>query len=522
MSDHIFDSRLLSKMARVNLDGLEAVVLVDDSKDMNEWARGAHCKAHCKNGHCNVLVKVLKGERGRVTRISNRLSAFDALEVGAFVAMPSVFKVLRNLLATSLYCTLAEAMQVIASEGKLGYETTEGLCWFGDLTLGSLAINSFSTAVRPEWRASANAMLRVASPKLTAVKNRDGVVVPLYQLGDAIGEGGTSTVFGGSLYRTPSQLLVDNNAGSQLAVKVIKRGTNDNSVCAPCGDIEKEVMWEVHVLQQLNHSHVVRVMDVIDVVDATYIVMERVDGPELTDYLYSFPAARLPDSVATLILSHIVAALRHAHGRGFLHCDLKPQNIRLNKECNRAVLTDWGCSRRPGMRPELFMQGTPSYASPEQLTGYSCDSITGSRRLCPATDVWSLGVLLHQMLLGKLPFEGDSYEALVKNVLRCQLQLPRDTLPIEASDLIYSMLQLAPYDRASISEICESRWLARAGHLADDEESKHRPTCEASAAQPPLRRYLVAGTYVLLCGLALWSHCSVALEVETLVAVDAH
>ena len=127
------------------------------------------------------------------------------------------------------------------------------------------------------------------------------------------------------------------------------------------------------------------------VVDATYIIMQRVDGPELTEFLLSQPDGRLPPQCACTFFAHLLSALRHAHRHGFLHCDVKPDNVRLNKACDHAVLTDWGYARTPGERSDRFFCGTPAYASPEQLTGYSPDSVTGRRKLCPATDIWSLG-----------------------------------------------------------------------------------------------------------------------------------
>ena len=70
-------------------------------------------------------------------------------------------------------------------------------------------------------------------------------------------------------------------------------------------------------------------MDVIDVVDATYIVMERIDGPELTDFIEMQPHCRIDSPLASLFLGQMLSALRHAHSRGLLHCDLKPQNVYL-------------------------------------------------------------------------------------------------------------------------------------------------------------------------------------------------
>jgi len=294
------------------------------------------------------------------------------------------------------------------------------------------------------------------------------------------------------------------------------------------------VMWEVHVLQQLSHDHIVRVMDVIEVVDATYIIMQRVDGPELTEYCERHSGRRLPTKTATRILGHLLSALRHAHRHGFLHCDIKPDNVRLNKACDHAVLTDWGYARRPGERSDRFFCGTPAYASPEQLTGYSPDSVTGRRKLCPATDVWSLGVTLFEMVAGALPFPADDHEALIRSVLSTKYNLP-DDVPKAIAALIEGMLSLAPSDRLGVDEIITSHHLKALGTTVPPEgpadKSLHVDgavlvcgTCDENAtpcptggvldtylrkvglSAPHCKRMLWTMLYGSLCVGAIWSH----------------
>ena len=121
----------------------------------------------------------------------------------------------------------------------------------------------------------------------------------------------------------------------------------------------------------------------------------------------------LPEAEAARYFAHVLGALRHAHGRGFLHCDVKPANVRLDRGCERAVLVDWGMARRRDHQSGgSISQGTPAYASPEQLTGYNPSSMVGYR-LCERADVWSLGATLVEMLTGTPPFGGQSFEALV-------------------------------------------------------------------------------------------------------------
>jgi len=481
MSDHIFDQRLLRKMVTQPLaPHIHATVLIDDSEQMKEWAKpgGVHCQVHCKHGHCGSLVKVCKGERGLVSRIGKRLGGFDCLEAGAFVVRPNVFDILHSLLVESIYCTLAEAMQVFASEGQLAYVTVGDNDWFGEQTVASLPTPDHSSAVSPEWRLRALHMLRITSPHLVALTgylnvNGDEEMVPLYELGSTIGSGCSSVVVQAHRGADRKQQAVDGSASPTtmrrrtdhgLAVKVIRKGNTE-----ALGDVERSVMWEVHVLQQLSHDHIVRVMDVIEVVDATYIIMQRVDGPELTEFIQQQQHRRLAPASTMRLFSHLLSALRHAHSFGFLHCDVKPDNVRLNKACDHAVLTDWGYARKPGERFEHYMCGTPAYASPEQLTGYSPDSISGRRKLCAATDVWSLGVTLFEMVAGGLPFGAEDYENLVRNVLTMRYRIPHE-VPAPLAALIDSMLQLAPNDRASVEELIDSSAFSQYGVVVPDPE----------------------------------------------------
>ena len=93
--------------------------------------------------------------------------------------------------------------------------------------------------------------------------------------------------------------------------------------------------------------------------------MERVDGPDLQEFILKQPNSKLAEGVARIFHRNLLAALRHAHALGWLHCDLKPQNVRLNAECNKAVLVDWGFAREIERQPAPITQGTPRYVSPE-------------------------------------------------------------------------------------------------------------------------------------------------------------
>ena len=146
-ADQLYDWRLLSKVVHSPFDSkkkgrIEAYALVDTMPQTLEWAAGAHCSASCrKNGRCQALAKVLRGEDGHAVRIGHRLHSYDAVIAGdVYATLPSLFALLTEMLSETLFCTIADAMQELASRGALGcIDVGELSChWFGSKTVLSL------------------------------------------------------------------------------------------------------------------------------------------------------------------------------------------------------------------------------------------------------------------------------------------------------------------------------------------------------------------------------------------------
>jgi serine/threonine-protein kinase len=145
----------------------------------------------------------------------------------------------------------------------------------------------------------------------------------------------------------------------------------------------------------------------------------------------------------------------HAHGQGFLHCDLKPSNVLLDSQ-GRPFLTDFGLARRTGVDSSLSatgaILGTPSYMAPEQATG-------SRARLGPATDVYGLGAILYELLTGRPPFRSPTIMETVVQVLERDPAPPRERcpgVPRELESICLKCLEKAPKDRyASAEELAE-------------------------------------------------------------------
>jgi len=196
----------------------------------------------------------------------------------------------------------------------------------------------------------------------------------------------------------------------QVAVKVLHSYIEENS------DLLARFHREARVVAGLRHPNIVQIYD-FDAVDGhPYIVMEYLKGPTLASYLRELHGRNeriQPHQVARL-LKALTASLDYAHEQGVIHRDIKPGNILLHKKTGEipldqpltndveAILTDFGLVRIANSASQTasgMVSGTPAYMSPEQARGDSID-----RR----TDIYSLGIVLYEMLAGRVPFEADS------------------------------------------------------------------------------------------------------------------
>lgn len=173
---------------------------------------------------------------------------------------------------------------------------------------------------------------------------------------------------------------------------------------------------EAQSVAGLRHPNIIQVFDFDIADDQPYIVMELLEGPSLADYLNALHGRgkRLPPEQIARLISPIAAALDYAHGRGIVHRDVKPSNVLLRCETGvvdinaplpadaEPVLTDFGVARIANATVRTasgVIVGTPAYMSPEQVSGEGVDA---------RSDIYSLGIMLYEMVSGRLPFDSDS------------------------------------------------------------------------------------------------------------------
>ncbi len=194
---------------------------------------------------------------------------------------------------------------------------------------------------------------------------------------------------------------------------------------------------EAQAVAGLRHPHIVQVFD-FDLVDGRpYIVMELLNGVSLKQFLQAYESVKgkpLPEKVTASIMTAMASALSYAHSRGIIHRDVKPANVMLRQDDDDIdigttatlsldpILTDFGVAHMTDSTQKTAsgaIIGTPSYMSPEQIQGVSVDA---------RSDIYSLGVMLFEMLTGKLPYENDP-DASMMSVMLKHVQDPIPQLP---------------------------------------------------------------------------------------------
>ena len=201
-----------------------------------------------------------------------------------------------------------------------------------------------------------------------------------------------------------------------VAIKMILQGS-----LAASEDIER-FQLEAKAVAQLNHPQIVVIHDVGHCDDQYFYAMEYVDGKNLAEVIRG--GAVSPRKAAEYV-EQVARAIHFAHQSGVVHRDIKPSNILID-EHGRARVTDFGLAKHVDRGDELTltgqMVGTPAYMAPEQITNRRGD-------IGPLCDVYSLGVLLYELLTKQLPFAGrDQFDTLLQ-VLDCDPQSPRKLNP---------------------------------------------------------------------------------------------
>ncbi|KAJ3021114.1 hypothetical protein HKX48_009209 [Thoreauomyces humboldtii] len=293
---------------------------------------------------------------------------------------------------------------------------------------------------------------------------QDGDQVGDYLLRHEIGVGAFSRVFEAEIIDGPHKQL------ERVAVKIVIK---DEAHKDHSQDVRKLIDHETAIWARLRHPHVLEMLELMDTEDAVFVVSELVSGGNLLDYIRA--QGRLPEPVARKLFQQIASGLRYLHTEiQVVHRDVKCENILLDANGN-AKLADFGLAAEMSavdspktfsgspMLPELtgegsdpvFLMGSIHYCSPEELRRTTACN--------PASDLWSLGVVLFAMLTGSLPFS-DGYmprlQMMIQNGRWDQAKLDAAGCSEHAKEVVRGLLKPKVEDRWTEGRLWAAPWLA--------------------------------------------------------------
>ncbi len=251
-----------------------------------------------------------------------------------------------------------------------------------------------------------------------------------YQIQEKIGQGGMAVVYKG----------LDTLLGRTVTIKVLRENLMEDP------DLVRSFRREAYAAASLSHPNIVNVYDVGKDENVYYIVMEYIEGKTLKEIIQE--EGQLTPSRAVSFARQICDALHDAHRHNIIHRDIKPQNILITKE-GRVKVTDFGIARAVTTATITYtssVMGSVHYFSPEQAQG----GVTKEK-----SDLYSVGIVLYEMLTGKVPFSGDTpVSVALKHV---QEEVPPLTdfnpdVPLELENLVMKAVEKNPEDRFGSAE----------------------------------------------------------------------
>lgn len=271
-----------------------------------------------------------------------------------------------------------------------------------------------------------------------------------YKVIDKLGGGGMSIVY----------LAEDTILNRKVAIKAISIPPREKE------ETLKRFEREVHNSSQLSHENIVSMIDVDEEDECFYLVMEYIEGPTLAEYIHSHG----PLSVETAIkfTEQILSGIKHAHDMRIVHRDIKPQNVLIDKNKTLKIF-DFGIAKalsETSLTQTNHVLGTVQYLSPEQAKGESTDE---------GTDIYSIGIVLYEMLVGEPPFNGETAVSIA--IKHIQDSIPnittdkREEVPQSLSNVVLRATEKDKHNRYhTVQEMCDDLTSALHENRANEEK----------------------------------------------------
>ncbi|PVG03135.1 Pkinase-domain-containing protein [Serendipita vermifera] len=273
-------------------------------------------------------------------------------------------------------------------------------------------------------------------------RREDPKMIGSWKLGKTIGKGSSGRVRIARHVRT----------GDYAAVKIVSKHALITSRMSMAGISEQAdkillgIEREIVLMKLIDHPNILSLYDVWETSNELYLILEYVPNGELFDHLVA--KGRLSVQEALQHFQQIISAVDYCHRFNIAHRDLKPENLLLDSD-NNIKVADFGMAAWEGVGMLETSCGSPHYASPEVVQGIAYKGCT--------SDIWSCGVILYALLVGRLPFDDDNIRRLLEKVKRGAFIMPND-IPLAAQDLLARMLEKDVDKRITMKDILVHPW----------------------------------------------------------------
>uniref|UniRef100_A0A6S8XAE1 Aurora kinase n=1 Tax=Ditylum brightwellii TaxID=49249 RepID=A0A6S8XAE1_9STRA len=253
-----------------------------------------------------------------------------------------------------------------------------------------------------------------------------------FEIGKPLGRGKFGSVY----------LAREKNTKYIVALKVLQK-----SQLLKAG-VEHQLRREIEIQSHLRHKNILRMYGYFYDAKRIYLILEYSPGGELYKKLTS--KGRFSERVSARYIADLSQALAYCHSKHVIHRDIKPENLLIGGH-GEIKIADFGWSVHAPTSRRNTLCGTLDYLPPEMVEGREHDE---------QVDVWSLGVLLYEFLVGNPPFEAEGHSATYRRISRVDLRFPKG-VPDDAQDLISKLLQKDPRKRMALESIPKHPWVIR-------------------------------------------------------------
>lgn len=255
-----------------------------------------------------------------------------------------------------------------------------------------------------------------------------------FEIGRALGKGKFGNVY---LAREKSSKFV-------IALKVLFKSQLLSA------NVEHQLRREIEIQSHLRHPNILKLYGYFHDEARVYLILEYAPKGELFKEIKSQPQQRLDEARTATYIAQLADALLYCHERKVIHRDIKPENLLIGSK-GELKIADFGWSVHSPQSRRTTLCGTLDYLSPEMVKGQPHDE---------NVDLWSLGVLCFECLVGKPPFESATYDDTYRKISRAQYTLPL-FISNDARDLIAKLLVVVPQNRLPLPEVLTHPWILK-------------------------------------------------------------